>query len=253
MLMNAPALVRSFDHLCGGFAKRAYRRLVRASNADPGPDPLGDIARRLPAERVDTIFDVGANVGQSSREFISAFPNATIYSFEPSPETFAKLLEGIPTCERFLPHNMGLSSRQAMLRFDTRRQNDMHRIGPNQEDETLPLVEVTTLSAFCKSSNVGKIDYLKIDTEGHDLEVLRGAQDMLAAGAIALAQAECSVNRDNKYHVPFSELHSYMENLNYRLFGIYEQTHEWTKGKPILRRVNVVYASQQVVERNRMR
>jgi hypothetical protein len=91
---------------------------------------------------------------------------------------------------------------------------------------------------------------LKIDTEGHDLEVLRGAHRMLSSSHIGIAVVECSANTDNRYHVQFSEMHAFMEGHNYRLFAIYDQVAEWPTKKPNLRRINPAYISSEVVARN---
>src|ERR1700722_10440774 len=55
-----------------------------------GGEPFGDMARFLP-DNSPLVFDVGANVGQSIRNFRVSFPNAEIHSFEPSPATFNRL------------------------------------------------------------------------------------------------------------------------------------------------------------------
>jgi precorrin-6B methylase 2 len=55
--------------------------------------PFLDISRlsRTWNKPVTVIFDVGANLGQTSREARSAFPEARIYAFEPHPRTFKQL------------------------------------------------------------------------------------------------------------------------------------------------------------------
>jgi hypothetical protein len=48
----------------------------------------------------------------------------------------------------------------------------------------------TTLSAYCREKGIDRIDVLKIDTEGHDLAVLQGAEQMLSKGAIRFVYVE---------------------------------------------------------------
>ena len=45
--------------------------------------------------KLSTIFDIGANIGQSAFHFSIAFPNAKLYCFEPASATFAKLKSNI--------------------------------------------------------------------------------------------------------------------------------------------------------------
>jgi FkbM family methyltransferase len=232
-------------------AMTARRFLNRLGLQGHGVSLPLDIRNRLRTEKFSTVFDVGANVGQSAAKFAIDYPGATIYTFEPSPGTFQVLTGRVANLSSVRPFQLAFGSARARLRFDTSPPgHDLHRIAKNQSDTSLPEVEAWTIDGFCAEHGIAAVDYLKIDTEGHDLEVLRGAERMLSGAAVGLAVAECSVNRDNTRHVPFCELHSFMEGVGYRLFGIYEQIAEWPTRKPNLRRVNAAYISPKVIERN---
>lgn len=208
-----------------------------------------DVRRRLANERINVIFDVGANLGQSAREFEKAYPRSVIYSFEPDPDLFPVLQRSIGPRTTAIP--VGVSSRSGKFRFDNSGSGRArHRIASNQDDRELPEVQFTTIDSFCTRHNITRIDLLKIDTEGHDLDVIKGAEQMLTASSVGIVIAECSMNRDNTFHVQFGEIHRHMEQLGYRLFGIYEQVHEWPTRKPNLRRTNAAYISPAVIARN---
>ena len=64
-----------------------YRSLPR------GIDPFQDITDYLPMLRIDNVFDIGANTGQSSRNYLNKFPKCHIYCFEPVEKTFRQLDE----------------------------------------------------------------------------------------------------------------------------------------------------------------
>ena len=102
-------------------------------------------------------------------------------------------------------------------------------------------VAVQTLDAFCRDKAIESIDYLKIDAEGSDLDVLRGAEGLLSSGAIYLIECECGMHPGNKVHVPFEAVKAHLEAHSYRVFGIYEQSSEWLERKPFLRRVNALF------------
>jgi hypothetical protein len=112
-------------------------------------------------------------------------------------------------------------------------------------------VHIVSLDSYCERQRIDRIDFLKIDTEGHDLEVLRGAEKWLSAGRIACIQCECSVNPDNTYHVAYQAIASLLEPHGFRLFAIYEQHRYWTRGDPNLERVDAVFISSATIERNR--
>lgn len=206
-----------------------------------------DIAARLPRERLSVFFDVGANTGQTIEKVTGRYTDARIFSFEPNPQTFKILARNAKSARTF---NVGISSRAGTMRFDTSGSPDMHRIAENQADDSLPAVEVKTLDGICAGLGIAVIDYLKIDTEGHDLEVLRGAKTLLSRSMVNIIETECGMNRDNTHHVPFCQINSYLEDRDYRLFGIYEQVAEWPKSQPHLRRANAVFISKSVIDRN---
>jgi hypothetical protein len=102
-------------------------------------------------------------------------------------------------------------------------------------------IVVDTLDSYCGAAAIDRIDLLKVDTEGHDLDVLRGGEEMLSRRAVACLQCECSTSPDNRFHVQFEDVKSFLEPHGYRLFGIYEQMGEWTLNAPYLRRVNAAF------------
>ena len=51
-------------------------------------------------------------------------------------------------------------------------------------------VQVQTIDDFCEAKRIDRIDFLKLDVDGHELSALRGAQRMLTAGLISMIQFE---------------------------------------------------------------
>jgi FkbM family methyltransferase len=216
--------------------KRAIKNRVLRSIHGASSD--ADIRRMLPEQTFDVIFDVGAHHGQTCARFRAAHPSARIYAFEPDAENF-KILSRAPNQPNIRFFRIALSSAPGTVNMSDCENNTMRRISTDGGNP----VECSTVDLFCRSNEVQKIDYLKIDTEGHDLEVLKGAQSMLRQSKINFVEAECSVNPDNTYHVQLCDAMAFLQPFGYRLFGIYEQTHEWITGSPNLRRVNAVFLS----------
>lgn len=75
-----------------------------------GIDVVYDIANSFPMYRVDIVFDVGANVGQSAKHYLKCFPNSHIYCFEPSSNTFRRLQDNLEVNDRIHCVQMALSS-----------------------------------------------------------------------------------------------------------------------------------------------
>jgi FkbM family methyltransferase len=244
-----------FDRLPCGIQRRT--KMVLASigtslHLSPSGALLSnDIRRRLPRQQMKVIFDVGANVGQSAMTFLVNYPRAQVFSFEPAPKTFAVLQESVKRFSNVKAYGVGMGHKREMVRFNcTKAASESYGIAVDQSDEDQPLVPITTLDEFCAEHCVPRIDYLKVDTEGNDLNVLIGAQKMLMDAEIGIVIVECSMNPDNKLHVPFSDFYHFMSPLGYRVFGVYEQVEEFIERKPNLRRANVAFISPSVISRN---
>lgn len=228
-------------------AKNALRRLAGRDHPS-GKEVAVQIRSRLPNEQIRTVFDVGANVGQSIVSFRKYFPSCHIFSFEPVPETFSKLSAGFANDPDVSLYNFGLGSKQGEVYFQVSEHHDMARISDDPRGQA---ATIHTLDASFNDFGTKHIDYLKIDTEGHDLEVLRGGAALLKNETIKIIDIECGINKDNQHHVPFHQIHSYLEGLGYRLFHIYEMAPEWPTRSPNLRRVNALFISPSVISRNR--
>src|SRR6478752_2667096 len=178
-----------------------------------------DYRRKFPQKPIRLIFDVGANVGQSVIEFQRDFPSATILSFEPDKNSF-DILRRV----NGRAYNLALSSSRGQLRFENRSPvSEIRSIASDQDDESLPIVSVTAIDHFCSEQNINHIDLLKIDTEGHDLEVVSGASGMLRNGSIDAVIAECSLKQQSKRLISYSQLQTAMRGHGYVCFGIYQQ------------------------------
>lgn len=214
-------------------------------NLPRGLNFLADIGTELPGVKVNTIFDVGANVGQSALEYVRQFPAADILCFEPIAATFTTLSKRIA----------GTNARAYQLALSDRDGGAQMRVNANSELSSLDeggneTVQLRTLDSFCAAEGVDHISLLKIDTEGHDLAVLRGAKGMLSRATIDIVQVEAGMNPGNNVHVPFDALRTELERHGYRLFGIYSQVREWPTRQPQLRRTNPAFISPNVIDAN---
>ncbi len=222
----------------------------------PRPDPVNfaqvkkRIDQYLPAFAMRTYFDVGANVGQSSASIRFLYPETNIYAFEPVAETFGALESNLAGHAPFRAFNLALGAADGeatMLVHGTQPINRIitaPKLRPN-----MAVVKIRRGDDFCSENGVTEISYLKIDTEGHDLEVLRGFQAMLAAQTVDLLEVEAGLNPGNTRHVAFEALKAHLERLNYYLFWLREFAQEYV-GRPALRRCNMVFASAKLLDAN---
>jgi FkbM family methyltransferase len=144
-------------------------------------------------------FDVGANVGALTTELLEVFPGASIYSFEPHPQTFLQLQRAMVGRGQVCCNNVALGRQPGHITLYDRSDysgsahasvfaeviSDIHR-----QDVTAVDVRVDTLDSVVKAQGIGYIDYLKIDTEGSELEVLFGGSQLLSEGRIGYIHFE---------------------------------------------------------------
>lgn len=217
-----------------------------------GINVFDDISESMPGFSPNVFFDIGANIGQSTIEFLEKYPEATIYAFEPVLSTYYKLeknLSSIKNCRLF---NIGMSENHGVIKM----LSDLHRptrskvidgsepINPGKMQEIVD-VEIDCIDRFCEANNIRQVDFLKIDAEGHDMKILLGGVKFLSQGRNKILMIEAGMNPDNDLHVPFMEIYNYLQGFGYYLFGIYDQKEEWIKKQPHLRRANLVFINCQ--------
>jgi FkbM family methyltransferase len=198
-----------------------------------GTDMYIDLQEIAELENIKTILDVGANVGQSALEYAERFCNAMIYSFEPVSATYEKLTSATKHSERVRCFHLAMGSEAgtAVINVDpdSQRSSIVHETGGSAEK-----VVMTTVSEFAREHNIEMIDFLKVDTEGLDLQVLLGATPLLRDQRIRFVMAECEPLTVTGYFVSFSALAKFFQDYPYKLFGVYRQQPDWDGRKSLL-------------------
>lgn len=134
-------------------------------------------------------LDIGANIGfytLNLSQLISKY--GKVYAIEPSPENYKKLQDNISInkLENVVASNIALSSVTGKLNFSTSpdRNSGLGRIGKWKAAKSEVIVDTKTLDEFVREHGIAKIDFLKIDIEGHELEFLKGAKRSLQSGLV---------------------------------------------------------------------
>jgi FkbM family methyltransferase len=164
-------------------------------------------------EGVYNIFNVGANVGQYCDLLIEllgeSFQKCNIFLFEPQEECFEilKLKYGkFPNINIFC---LGLGSKaesKYLYRSEAKSVQASIISNPFLKNETEIKINMSTIDIFSKENLIDSIDYLIIDVEGYELNVLQGAMNMLKCEGIKFIQFEHgSINsiKNKKYLLDF--------------------------------------------------
>jgi len=150
----------------------------------------------------DVVFDVGTCVGEWSEAVLNKYESVIIHQFEPiltSYELLAKKYMRQVENKMIFQNNLALSDKEGEVEFyyypshpvlSTEFRRNAIIEGRKNLKPKKCIVALTTLDSYCKEKGVKSINFLKIDTEGGELNVLKGAERLLAKRLIDCMQFE---------------------------------------------------------------
>jgi FkbM family methyltransferase len=168
-------------------------------------------------------FDVGAGFGDYSLVAASSIKKGKIYSFEPLNEEIKRLQQNIKinNLEKIISvNNNVVSNTNGYVNFLVSKVNEMSHIAL-QKTELKNSIKKKSVSInnFVKKQKIKNINLLKIDVEGAEYKVLKGANELLKKQKIDVMIVEFNSNQRNNdsYRVSLIE---YLENLNYFTYSL---------------------------------
>jgi FkbM family methyltransferase len=145
------------------------------------------------------VIDVGANVGRWSVAMLAAAQDAArsadldLHVFEPSAYTFERLVTTL-TENKIHLHRMAVGDRTGSSLLHVvapgAGTNSLYTPSGQAPGDCTEEVVITTLSSYADRAGLDQLALVKIDTEGHDCAVLRGARELFVAQRISVAQFE---------------------------------------------------------------
>lgn len=196
----------------------------------------------LESGSVKIIFDVGANVGQTTSKYRKLFPKADIYGFEPFKEVFETYTKHFRGDSRTHGINIALSNENSEKTFFVNNHhytNSLLAISKNGGEtmknfKTVNEIKVPTetIDSFCKKNNIKHIDILKLDVQGGELLVLQGAKEMLKKGAISLIYSEVEFTPLYQDQPLFSDIQKFIEGYSYKFRKSYNLGYD-IKNNPV--------------------
>lgn len=177
------------------------------------------IKNKMPSAKDKTALDIGANIGNHSIFFANNFKN--VYAFEPNPVTYEVLkinCNFVAKHKNIMPVNFGLSDKEGSLPFYISPNNigGSQIIDANNESiQDAIQINVKTLDQLNELKGVS-VALIKIDVEGHELNVLKGAKNTILKNmpAVLFEQSASEIIDGGSSAI------KYLEELGYKFFII---------------------------------
>jgi FkbM family methyltransferase len=186
------------------------------------------------------IFDIGANAGLFSISAAKKIGGKGVFAFEPRSAT-CDLLKRNLVLNRLADVNvvqmaLGDSVGEGVLQVNARGKDGLNTLGQATHPDSKVVgqedVHITTVDVFMKEHNIPRVDVLKVDIEGAELMLFRGARDLLerADAPIILYEGFGFLTRGFGYHPV--EILWFLESCGYSLFVLNSDTGEISELKP---------------------
>jgi len=185
------------------------------------------------------IFDIGAYVGDTVALFKTSFSNSSIHAFEPLNESFIYLQNRFKKTDNVFLNNIaiGCNRDSKQMMFITKSKGSSSLLEPEKNANELwngdPLriqnkteVETTTIDYYCQKNNIKEIHILKIDVQGSEFEVLKGAEKMLSQKKITLIFTEVSIAPNYLGQTDLDVLIKFLKTYNYKIFNFFKMRHK---------------------------
>jgi FkbM family methyltransferase len=173
-----------------------------------------------------TVIDAGANIGQYAMlASAKVGPRGRVHCFEPHPGVYEVLRRNLDRagCANVVARPLALADAPG------RRDLYLHPIGNVGATSLRPLdagqpghrvrVRTTTLDAYVRSRRLGRVDLVKIDVEGAELELLDGAARTLDASPEIVLVVELMQENARRFGHSVEDIEARLRGLGFRLFS----------------------------------
>jgi len=128
-----------------------------------------------------TVLDIGANIGTHSIYFSSLAKNGYVLAFEPSIKTFCLLAKNVADVPNIIPINLAATDEGKIADFSEASDNAYSSLKDTQRKEVFRIRKAPCMKIDDVVTGLAleHIDFIKIDVEGLEFNVLRGLQKVI--------------------------------------------------------------------------
>lgn len=182
------------------------------------------------------ILDVGANVGDVSEAALISYPQCRVICFEPVKTTFEVLQKRLaPYGDRAVLINEALSDENGTCEINITSfhganyialQSDFHKdLNPHVYEMGREVIKIARLDDIATTIGDQKIDVMKIDVEGHELNVLKGGMNFIRDRVDTII-IEISLMRDQSWEEQsVAKIFTLLDGLGFKLINLFDIHH----------------------------
>ncbi len=184
---------------------------------------------KLPDDGV--VLDVGGNVGVMSLFFAQKVPDGMVHAFEPTHYAYKKFQKNLnlnPQLKRIITLNQCFVSANptkepelvAYSSWKIAKEDHsatIHKVHGGSAKDSSGIAAIT-IDQYCKENNINRVSLIKIDTDGHELEVLKGAKKTIEKYKPIIVFELCTYIMKERGFT-FEQVEQFFSSLNYKLFN----------------------------------
>jgi FkbM family methyltransferase len=146
-----------------------------------------------------TMFDIGSNGGSFIKAVRSLFTNSKLYAFEPHPILFKHITDTFPeviannSCCGSFNGSVDINIPSTSVAISSILNRPLFK---ELKDQIIfkHVSKCTRIDSYCAENNIEFIDYIKIDVEGYEYNVLQGLEEMLKQNKVSCGHFEVTIN-----------------------------------------------------------
>jgi len=182
------------------------------------------VLTKLISDNHPLIFDIGAEDGSSCERYGSILKNPIIHAFEPRPDQFGIMESKFNNKKNIYLNNVAVGSKKEIKKFNQIKgggRSSFHKSTVDDLSDQIQIdVQVITIDEYVNKNNIKKINLLKIDTQGYEDEVLKGAQETLKLNKIDIIETELIVGNMYEKTLSFNEIENLIYPYGYKIFAL---------------------------------
>jgi len=228
--------------------KYASRRLMSSHNKKLRSSPFDTLPSNFEAKWV---LDIGANVGDVAVAALNSYKESKVICFEPVQKTYDSLKNRLSSFgDRAQLHKVALSDATGTAEINITTfhgansispQASFHKqCNPHVQEISKERIELVRLDDYCALFPCERVDIMKIDVEGHELEVLRGGIKFISS-RVDIIIIEVSLMRDKSWeNQAIFEIFALLKSAGFRLQNAMD-LHRTSDGSALLTQMDCVF------------